>query len=274
MNNALEPLPTKQLVAVKNKRPKAVVKVEAEHRSSQGNVYPWLLGASTCLSVVLCWMYVTKPVIAASVDFTGDEAISTDHNLVTSMNTDTGSANLLLPTSEPGDEDTSPNASVEGLMPSSESLPGSSASEGANVSKDIDLTKAASPSPVDKLMESGWEKTNHKVQHALQADFGSGDVESILIDVPVFYQSRTMRWSPDDIKTARGLLSRLLIYEANINKLKLEGEAILIEWNGLLEKTLPNSSLRADSLSLPYNHSSLATEAPLSGSESLIKVDQ
>lgn len=266
MKNALEPLPTKQLVAVKERKPNAAVRVEEPETRRELNAYPWLLGISTGLSVVLCWMYVTKPVIVEATDQVIEDSLSA-----------TGNNNVEVLSGLESDNETNATSVVvtdeKSLIPSSSGLPGSLG--GGPVDAIAPEGVVTVPTTIaDPLTLSGWEETNHKVQHVLQADYGNGSIEKISVDVPVFYQTRTMGWSPTDIAEARELLSRLMVYEANIHKLKEEGDAMLVEWNSLLDRTVPTESLRADSPSLPYNHSIMAGDIPLSGSDPLIKVDQ
>ena len=277
MNNSLDPLPTKVVAKVVDTTSSDVKDAVSANKPDttkaeapkQSNAYAWLLVASTCLSVALCWMYLTKPVIKVvglSTDSSGLEGDidSVINDVLTDTDSSKASANVVDHMS------LRPNGASKGLLPSDDGLPGIA----NQLSAPTIIPTGRSSAKADHLAFSGWEKTNHKVQHVLQADSGNGVVEKILVEVPVFYQSRTMGWSQADISAARGLLQRLMVYEGNIHALKQEGEKMLLEWNELLAKTVPSGSLRADSPSLPYNHSILATEAPLSGSEPLIKLEQ
>ena len=221
--------------------------------------YPVLLAISLCLSAVLCWMYVTKPVIvAASTDEAG---VASDSSLDS-----TGAAAA----STKGEKSVGKRAQSE-LVPSDSGLPGSRASGSKRVS-----SSASKPIDPLKLMASGngtgWETTNARVQHILRADSGNGELTNIVLNVPVLYQTRTMRWTPGDVANARLILTRLMVYEGNLSKVKLEGEALLVDWNRLLEKTVPSSALRADSPSIPYNRSQGTSGQTLPGDEA-IKVE-
>ena len=59
---------------------------------------------------------------------------------------------------------------------------------------------------------NGWEKTNLQMQHVLSANLDGANVQKIVINTPVYYESRTMRWSKKDIAQARDILSRLVVY--------------------------------------------------------------
>lgn len=282
MKVPLEPIPTEQIAVVKNERPHAEV-----HRQSEGETgeqagrppgwnssaessklekaYPWLLGASVCLSAMLCWMYVTKPVIEVRREVSRDAELATADSLASGK-----SVGLMAVASAVG------GRGAPELVPSDDSLPGASPTTAMVSSPDSRALRAAHAqggSPYGL----GWEKTNLKVQHVLSSDPGNGELEKIVLDVPVLYQTRTMRWSPPDVAKARAVLARLMIYERNLSNLKKEGQVILGEWNALLESTVPSAALRADSPSLPYNHSQGSQPAgiPLhQDGEPVIKIDQ
>jgi hypothetical protein len=57
-------------------------------------------------------------------------------------------------------------------------------------------------------LTSGFEETNIRMQHILDAESPGGDIHRIVIDVPVLYKSRNLRWSQDDTAQARVLLQR------------------------------------------------------------------
>lgn len=224
--------------------------------------YPWLLGISTCLSGVFCWMYVTKPVQIVS-----SETSTPVQEIVGKGSENSASTGVKSVSSDRGRSD---------LLPSDDSLPGMTPAGGASSKPS---SRRATPKAVDPREiiaagdGSGWETTNARVQHILSADAGNGEVTKIVLNVPVLYQTRTMRWTPTDVQKARDVLTRLMVYENNLSKLKQEGQALLVDWNQLLEKTVPAPSLRADSPSLPYNHSR-QSGGNLPGSGSTIKIEQ
>lgn len=207
--------------------------------------YPWLLGGSLLLSAILCWMYVTKPVVIGEGEGAGAQA-------------DISSAPKA-------------GAGKAPLMPSDNALPGSDTDKQAmNSARRTKSLARARPS----TYAPGWESTNLKVQHILSVDTGSTELEKIVLNVPVLYETRTMRWDPADIARARDVMKRLMLYERNLNKLRNEGQAILKDWNGLLGKTAPTLALRADSPTLPYNHSQDEEPGMLPASSTVIKVEQ
>ena len=87
----------------------------------------------------------------------------------------------------------------------------------------------------------------------LDAEFPSGDVSRIIVDVPVLYRSRNLRWSQDEAARARILLERLAAYQDQVRNLRSEGTLLLDEWNSLMTASIPGAALRADSPSLPAN---------------------
>ncbi len=280
MKVPLEPIPTEQIVLVEKERPRAEVRVhEQGHAAGRDDhashsparlekAYPWLLGASICLSAMLCWMYVTKPVIASvSIGRTPDALALVE------LTEDVVAARA---------EDASVGPRAGDLVPSDTDLPGAQplasqeSGEGAvSVSPEaISPQRLAEGSGADAAaMTLGWEATNLKVQHILRADAGNGSLEKIVINVPVLYETRTMRWTSADIVNARDVLSRLMVYERNLSNLRQEGQALLKDWNEILDGTVPAASLRADSPSLPYNHGQGDHRGSLPRSSSAIKVE-
>ncbi|MBT8037481.1 MAG: hypothetical protein KJO21_08045 [Verrucomicrobiae bacterium] len=270
-----EPTPTEQIVLVENESPRAGVRLrentfgagrddyEMYSRTKLEKAYPWLLGASTCLSAILCWMYVTKPVLA--VDEAGGVTERRPTVALSTAPSDAAAAGIK-PTA--GD-----------LVPSDTDLPGAQSSTSGAAGESVET---GSPETIDlqrlaaggdsSAMASGWESTNLKVQHILSADVGDGELEKIVINVPVIYETRTMRWTSADMVKARDVLSRLMVYERNLSNLRKEGQALFDDWNQLLEATVPAAALRADSVSLPYNHSFGSRRGSLPSSSSSIKV--
>lgn len=160
------------------------------------------------------------------------------------------------------------------LIPSDDGLPGMSPSQGRNAHGNVQSSPQADPRLLAAGDGSGWENTNARVQHILSADTGDGELSKIVLNVPVLYETRTMRWTLTDVEKARDILTRLMVYENNLSKLKQEGKVLLADWNRLLEKTVPASSLRADSPSLPYNHSNRSAGDNIQDSGSSIKIEQ
>jgi len=224
--------------------------------------YPWLLGVSVCFSGLLCWLYVTKPVQIIS----GESSAA-----------DQEEAGALSGVSSSADRGLSAGKHIDSqLVPSDDALPGvvsTGGGKGAG-SPDSAAGKGVDPRKIIALGDgSGWETTNSRVQHILNADAGNGDNTKIVLNVPVLYQTRTMRWTPTDVQKARDILTRMMVYEGNLSKVKQEGHLLLLDWNRLLEKTVPAASLRADSPSLPYNHSQRSGRSSFSGNDSTIKIE-
>ncbi|NWK54867.1 hypothetical protein HW115_04555 [Verrucomicrobiaceae bacterium N1E253] len=232
------------------------------HGSAGQRAYPWLLALSVCFSGVLCWLYVTKPVIVSSGEVQAQGSSAPSKGVLSSG----------------GGSENSKSSGPSDLLPSDDALPGMAGKKAAGKGSAIS-GGAGSPKPLDprKLATagdgSGWEKTNARVQHILSADAGDGEIAKIVLNVPVIYETRTMRWTQTDIQQARDILGRLMVYESNLARVKQEGNALLSDWNKLLEKTVPAGSLRADSPSLPYNHSQRSSGEGLPDSGSTIKIE-
>lgn len=191
-------------------------------------IYPWMLFASTAVAATFCLAYITKPVILA------DPVPST------------------LPAHAPKEiaaNAPAPAALPEKLLPDPSRLPG-------NLSRPSPASPAAS-------LASEFEETNIRVQHILDAESPSGDISRIIVDVPVLYRSRNLRWTQAEATEARELLARLTEHQDKTRSLRDEGRALLEDWNALMSKSIPSASLRADSPSLPANqHDPLAPTGP------------
>jgi len=102
-------------------------------------------------------------------------------------------------------------------------------------------------------IHDGHEETNLRVQHVLDATTQDGDLSRIVLDVPVIYASRHLRWTEEKVTEARALHARLLDYHEQSRHLREQGAGLLVEWNELIERSIPAADLRADSPSLPAN---------------------
>lgn len=186
-------------------------------------VYPWLLFASTAIAATFCLAYITKPVILANPSL---EALEPGQKHVASSGSpDQG----ILPKEILPDPDRLPGD------------PGSATSENAGGKR-----PAAS-------QKSDFEETNIRVQHILDAESASGEVDRIIVDVPVLYRSRNLRWTQEEAAEARELLQSLTAHQEKIRNLRDEGALLLESWNRLMESSVPSDALRADSPSLPSN---------------------
>lgn len=199
-------------------------------------VYPLLLLASTAVAAVFCLLYITKPVILTPPT-AGLPPIIQE------------SKEILSSTLPKGPE----------LMPKGDSLPG----EPAEINQPTQRPLASNPNsaPPASGSESGFEESNLRVQHVLTAETPGGDHSRIVLDVPVLYQSRNLRWTEEEVATARDLLNRLTDHQEKTKNLRSEGIALLDSWNHLIENSIPSGDLRADSPSLPANQGD-ASQSP------------
>jgi hypothetical protein len=183
---------------------------------------------------LFCLLYITKPVIipapAMIAPAAGGKA--------------SGSASVPAPPPSP-----SADGIATKLAPSNNALPGETPPD-----PDTDPGSAL-PGPPSV---SAFEETNLRVQHVLTAEAPGGHLDRIVIDVPVLYQSRDLRWTADEVSEARKLLVHLMDYQEKCRALRSEGTDLLGAWNRLIEKSLPATELRADSPSLPANQQDAA----------------
>jgi len=197
-----------------------------------GGAYPWLLFASTAVAATFCLAYITKPVILA------------DPNPIEAPPQREVTANATLPVPAP-----------EKLLPDAAALPGDTVLR--------PTAGSSAESPPAPLLVSEFEETNIRVQHILDAESPSGDINRIIVDVPVLYRSRNLRWSQAEAANARTLLARLNEHQEKTRSLRYEGKALLADWNALMGGSIPSDALRADSPSLPTNqHDPLAPTGP------------
>ncbi|MDP4997171.1 MAG: hypothetical protein NWQ16_13210 [Akkermansiaceae bacterium] len=182
------------------------------------SIYPWLLFASTAIAATFCLAYITKPYIIE------------------------GPSNSAIPEQREVSSNTpAPKDGTGSLLPSADALPGEN---------------SPSPSPVGGAPAASgadFEETNIRVQHVLDAESPSGDISRIIVDVPVLYRSRNLRWTQQEAAEARELLARLSAHQERTRALRDEGAQLLSAWNDLMDHSVPTAALRADSPSLPAN---------------------
>ena len=185
-------------------------------------LYPWLLVASTAVAALFCLLYITKPIIGTPRDVSSlDPALS-----------------VMAKT-------TSTDSPQPGLMPSHDRLPGEKSPR--ETAQDVTPPGPASSAPV------AFEQTNLRIQHILTAEAPGGHQSRINLDVPVLYQSRSLRWTAAEVAEARALLARLSDYQEKSLTLRTEGAELLDAWNLLIARSIPAGDLRADSPTLPAN---------------------
>ena len=190
--------------------------------------YKFLLAFSTLSAVFFCWLYVTKPTTVVA------EA-----------------RKPTSPAEEPSaldETEVAPPSSFANLTQSS--LPGDASPRPQQVdasSENATIPLAQSISTASKI---GWEETNDRIQHVLTAQDATSS-ERIILQVPVIYQTRGLRFGPTEAQEASRILRALKIYRSQIAKLHQDGKNIQQAWDSLLLDAQPITSLRADSPSLP-----------------------
>jgi len=196
--------------------------------------YPWLLVLSTLVAAAFCLLYMTKPVIVPAPAMIA-----------------AGTAPQAMAAAEAPGKAAARQAS---LLPSRDSLPGEKPEPPAQPLAS-DPREAYLTPPVT----SAFEETNLRIQHILTAETPGGGLDRIVLDVPVLYQSRNLRWTQAEVEQARILLIRLMDYQDQSRALRAEGIALLDAWNNLVDRSIPGAALRADSPSLPSNQEDAAS---------------
>lgn len=202
--------------------------------------YKYLLTFSTLSAVFFCWLYVTKPTIVSAIPSGSIDSAEQEPDSAVSQST-TPSApekNSFAKLSSGG---------LPGDTPANSELSQTSAAEkGSN----IPLPKSQS---TEGLVD--FEETNHRIQHVITAQSNALS-ERIIIQVPVIYKTRGLRFGPEQANEAQRVLRALKIYQSQINKLHQDGKNIQLAWDSLLMSAQPVAALRADSPSLPQKSSS------------------
>lgn len=206
--------------------------------------YKFLLFLSTLTACVFCYLYVTKPTVTQASDASQSPATA-ENDL-----DDTASPEA---TSKP-DEAANPS---DFTPPSTDALPGIAATTPKQVERvdpqtkdaDIDLPSSSS------VTHLAWEETNDRVQHIITAQQGDQS-ERIILEIPVIYKTRGLRFSPAEAKEAERILRALKIYQGQIKQLHQDGLNIQSAWQTLLTGSQPMEALRADSPSLPQSDQS------------------
>lgn len=179
-------------------------------------IYPLLLVFSTAVAGAFCFAYITKPVVAA-------DPASAPIASVSNPSTPAAPAKV-----------TTPPADLAATKPKN---------------NNSNSKQQLPPAP----RSTGYEESNIRMQHILDAESASGDIHRIVIDVPALYKSRNLRWTQEDAAQARVLLKRLEDYQEKSRALRDEGGLILQDWNKLMDASVPNQVLRADSPSVSSN---------------------
>lgn len=195
--------------------------------------YPWLLFSSTAVAAMFCLLYITKPVIIPAPA------------MISPATSGKSSANPSIPAPAPV---TPASPAAASMIPSRSALPGE-----AQPAPNDPHTAIPTPPSV-----SAFEETNLRVQHVLTAEAPGGQLDRIVLDVPVLYRSRELRWTAGEVAEARRLLLQLMDYQEKCRALRAEGSDLLGTWNRLIEQSLPATELRADSPSLPANQQDAA----------------
>ncbi|MGB1129494.1 MAG: hypothetical protein ACPG4K_05550 [Haloferula sp.] len=209
----------------------------ANHRRTSCTVqraYPWLLFTSTAMAAAFCALYILKPVVQAA----------------------------------PAAPVVTNEAAEEGLPPGSIVR---APSKPASVEEEVARPSAIAPQTLASSNEEGFEETNLRIQHVLGATGPNGeDLGRITLDIPVLYESGSVRWTREDVSKARSLLERIEDYQVKSRALRDEAIHLISEWDELIILSIPETTLRADSPTLPENQGAgTAEDAPLRSTDAI-----
>ncbi len=199
---------------------------------------PVLLVLSTLLAATFCILYLTKPVVRIVA---AEPTRPAPANPATATAPATPAAPDRADRSSPTAEPAAPDA------PSAPAAPASGAPLPADPA-DLAAAGASKPSP-----DAEFEETNLKVQHVLSVVAPEGELGRVVAEVPVLYQTRTLRWDQAQVAAARNLLAALQAHQQKARALRAEGIALLDAWQTLVGSSIPAPALRADSPTLPAN---------------------
>ncbi|MFT4176434.1 MAG: hypothetical protein QM627_07225 [Luteolibacter sp.] len=192
--------------------------------SGNDRIYPVLLAISTLLSGVFCYLYLTKPVRVV--------------------------------------QHTVPQPAIVPAVPETKPATPEPTAEPSVSPPEEKLLPSLASTPIPRGDTSPFEETNLRVQHILTAESPNGEINKIILNIPVLYQSRNLRWTTTDIIEARVLLNKLNDYQERSAQLRAEGSVLLTAWNRLVERTIPGGQIRADSPSLPASQQAATAPIP------------
>jgi len=203
--------------------------------------YKYLLTFSTLSAVFFCWLYVTKPTIVSAIPAGSRENAGQEPDAAVPQS----SSKVSAP-----EQNSFAKLSSGGLPGDTPANSGLSQTSAAEKGSNIPLPKSDS---TEDLV--GFEETNDRVQHVITAQSNASS-ERIIIQVPVIYKTRGLRFGPEQANEAQRVLRALKIYQSQIRKLHQDGKNIQLAWDSLLMSAQPIDALRADSPSLPQKSSS------------------
>lgn len=130
------------------------------------------------------------------------------------------------------------------------------------------------PRDLKTARTEAFEDTNLRIQHVLGATGPDGeDLGRITLNVPVLYESARIRWTREDLATARSLLARLGQHQRKSRLLREEAVELVSEWDALMIRSVPDAALRADSPTLPENQGIGSASAAALSSTEAIEID-
>ena len=220
-------------------------------------IYPFMLIICAIVATLFCYLYLTaSPTTAAPNISTQAEAAdslpqqeenTSTYTTAQAKAEQTHSSKKEASTSQVSPETPAAQPDTSFQLPSDSGLPGEIK---VKTSPLATMPLAKSPALGDSV---SYEQTNYTIQHVLDAQYGDTSQERITIEVPVLYQTRGMRWGPNEIQEASRILRAMEIYKGRVTQLKNDGHNIQKAWENLLTRSQPVSALRADSPSLPSN---------------------
>lgn len=127
------------------------------------------------------------------------------------------------------------------------------------------------PAALPQSTGGPFEETVLRMQHVVVASGPKDeDLGRLTIEVPVAYESGTIHWSREDVVKARSLLARIGTYQSKALALRDEAVSLISEWDELMIRSIPETTLRADSPTLPENQGpGSADQAPFKSAETI-----
>jgi len=92
------------------------------------------------------------------------------------------------------------------------------------------------------------ENTVLTVEQVFGIKHGGKEFGKLLVEAPIRFDGKSMRWSEDEIHNARNFLEKLKSYSDDLARLGEESTSLEQEWYQILRESRPVDSLRSDSV--------------------------
>ncbi|MBB5352350.1 hypothetical protein HNR46_002595 [Haloferula luteola] len=171
---------------------------------------------------------------------------------------------------------TKPVLLTEGSTPA-ESSPAATTPALETPSESSQRTESMAPSQLATAPNDPFEETLLRMQHVViatapdpQAMGDDLELGRLTVEVPIHYESGTIRWTDTDVAEARQLFARISAYQGKARDLREEAVSLISDWDQLMIRSIPEAALRADSPTLPENQGNgTADQADFKSSETI-----